>query len=83
MPPFERWAIVVNHLFRVWGGVSVLLLSSFLLFRTKYVRYLMAFWCVCFHEGFNIGFWDVEIGEFLDGVILVLARLVFCLKKKE
>ena len=24
------------------------LLSSFLLFRTRYVRYLMAFWCRCF-----------------------------------
>ena len=24
------------------------LLSSFLLFGTRYVRYLMAFWCICF-----------------------------------
>lgn len=40
------------------GGMGVCLLSSFLLFRTKHVRYLMAFWCIFFHEGFDVSFWD-------------------------
>jgi hypothetical protein len=30
------------------GGTGVCLLSSFLLFSTKYVRYLIAFWCMSF-----------------------------------
>jgi hypothetical protein len=30
------------------GGTGVCLLSSFLLFSTKYVRYLMAFWWMSF-----------------------------------
>ena len=30
------------------GGIGVCLLSSFLLFRTRYVRDLMAFWCILF-----------------------------------
>jgi hypothetical protein len=28
--------------------MGVCLLSSFLLFRTRYVRYLMVYWCICF-----------------------------------
>ena len=28
--------------------MGVCLLSSFFLFKTRYVRYLMAFWCICF-----------------------------------
>ena len=30
------------------GGTRVCLLSSFVLFRTRYVRYLMACWCIFF-----------------------------------
>ena len=39
---FERWALG-------WGGgTGICLLSSLFLFRTRYVRYLMAFWCMFF-----------------------------------
>ena len=36
------------------------LLSNFLLFRTKYVRYLMAFWCKCFIRSlmFDLGIFN-------------------------
>lgn len=44
-------------------------LSSFLLFRTKYVWYLMAFWCI-FYEGFNVKLWDDEFIEFSYGVFM-------------
>ena len=34
------------------GGTGNCLISSFLLFRTRYVRYYMAFWCMCFMRFF-------------------------------
>jgi hypothetical protein len=46
------------------AGAVACLLSIFLLFRTKYVRYLMAFWCMFFYEGFDIRFWDIEISQY-------------------
>lgn len=38
-----------------WGETNIC--SSFLLFWTRYVRYLMAFRCI-FFMSFNDGFWD-------------------------
>lgn len=46
------------------------LLTNFLLFETEYVRCLMTFICVFFHEGFDIRFWNIEINEFFDGVFV-------------
>ena len=36
--------------------MGVCLLSSFLLFKTKYVRYLNAFWCMSFMRLFMLDF---------------------------
>ena len=32
------------------SGTGFCLLSSFFLFRTRYIRYLMAIWCMFFYE---------------------------------
>ena len=40
--------VVLVDPFHYGGRTGVYLLSSFLLFRTRYVRYLMAFWCIFF-----------------------------------
>jgi hypothetical protein len=39
--------------------MGVCLLSSFLLFSTKYVRYLIAFWCMSF-----MSFLMLDLGQF-------------------
>jgi len=51
----------------VWRGQGrvACLLSSFLFFRIRYVRYLMTFLWMFFHEGFGVGFWDVKFIELL------------------
>jgi hypothetical protein len=42
------WWIKCGYL-ASWGiSIGVWLLSSFLLFRTRYVRYFMVIWCKCF-----------------------------------
>jgi hypothetical protein len=41
------------------GGMGVCLLSSFLLFSTRYVRYLMAFWWMSF-----MSFLMLDLGSF-------------------
>ena len=40
------FGVVLVNPFHYGGGTGVCLLSSFLLFRTRYVRYLMTFWCI-------------------------------------
>ena len=41
----------------LWGCISNLnLLSSFLLFRTRFMRYLMAFWCMYFMRVLMVDF---------------------------
>ena len=39
---------------------------KFHLFRTRYVRYLMAFWCIYFHECFKAWFLEFKVGKFID-----------------
>ena len=41
------------------------LLSSFILFNTKYVRYLMAFWCIFFMRLFMLVFGILRSSSFL------------------
>ena len=59
--PLGRWARVVyklSQLIGLGGGKGVWLFSSFLLFRTRCVRYLMAFLCIYFQKDFDGWFWD-------------------------
>ena len=44
--------------------MGVCLLSSFLLFRTKYVRYLMVFWCMFFKRVLNLVFGVLSLVSF-------------------
>ena len=41
----------------------VCLLSSFLLLRTKYVRYLMAFWCIFFMSDLILDFGSLSLSS--------------------
>ena len=47
------------NMFLYGGGTGFCLLSNFLLFRIRYVRYLMTLWCIFFMK-IDIGFWDFE-----------------------
>jgi hypothetical protein len=47
------------------GRIGACLLSSFLLFKTKYVRYLMAFWCMFFMRVLIIDFGILRLVSFL------------------
>ena len=46
-------------------GTSVCLLSSFLLFRTRHVRYLIAFWCILFMRDLVFDFGMFRLANFL------------------
>ena len=56
MPPFGRCA---------QKRTCVCLLSSFLLFKTRYVRYLMAFWCICFMRSLMLDLGIFSLVNFL------------------
>ena len=47
------------------GGTDVCFLSSFLLFRTRYVRYLMTFWCIFFMRVLIFDFGTFRLASFL------------------
>ena len=48
MPPFREVALVAKRVFQCYGGgrTGACLLFCFVLFRTKHVRYMVAFWCM-------------------------------------
>jgi hypothetical protein len=50
--------------------MGVCLLSSFLLFRTKYVRYLKAIWCMFFMRIQILDFKILRLVGFLDGMFV-------------
>jgi hypothetical protein len=43
------------------GGMGACLFTSFLLFRTRHVRYLMAFWCVFFKRVLMVAFGNFRL----------------------
>ena len=62
----------------------VCLLPSFLLLRTRYVRYLMAFWCIFFMSDLILDFGSLSLIELecswmapLTPLMIVMRRLVF------
>ena len=59
MPPVRRWALGLSSLsnfIMVGGRVFVCWTSSFLLFRIRQARYLMALWCRLFMRGLILAF---------------------------
>jgi hypothetical protein len=83
-----RWASVVEYLSKVnWGGGrGVCLLSSFVLFEIRYVRYLMTFWCTYFMWVLIFDFGMFRLVSFLmeclgmtplTPVVMVMRRLIF------
>ena len=66
--------------------MGVCLLSSFLLFNTKYVRYLIAFWCMSFMRFLMLDFGILSFVSLsmecscmasLTAVVMVVRSLVF------
>ena len=43
------------------GNTGICLLSSFLLFKTTYVKYLTTFWCMFFVRVFHTGFANTRV----------------------
>ena len=64
---FKRWALVVEMSILCYGGGRTGACSyvSFILFKTKYVRYLMAFWCVFFTRVSILDFEILRSASFL------------------
>ena len=85
---FGRWALLVK---RIWspfkGGATVAcLLSSFLLFSTRYVRNNMEFWCMFFMRVLMLVFGILRLSNFsmdrlwmvpLTPTVIVIRGFVF------
>ena len=84
MTRFEAISFV-SSIFR-WGALGGCLLSSFHLFRIRYVRYLMAFWWIFFVRILMVGFKMMMLLSFWEEcscivphppVVMVRGKLIF------
>jgi hypothetical protein len=60
------------------GGDGAYLLSRFLLFRIRYVRYLMVFWCILFMRVLMLDFGKKLFSKFIYGVFMYSSSYSSC-----
>lgn len=68
---YDSIIVIVSSFWGRGGGMDVFLLLRFLLFRTKYVRYLMTFWC--FFMRLLIFYFEMFIvASFFNGMLVCI-----------